>query len=130
MPRSEEAQAFFHAVYLAVREIPRGKVTTYGHIAHLVGTPQRARQVGLCLKHLPSDPEARFNSDNVPWQRVINSRGTISPRAVPEGTQAQATALRGEGVEVRTLALGELAVDFEVCGWFPDVLPSGGEQES
>ena len=38
MPRSDEAAAFFHAVYSAVQEIPPGKVTTYGHIAHLVGT--------------------------------------------------------------------------------------------
>lgn len=37
MPRSDEAQAFFHAVYSAVQEIPPGKVTSYGHIARLVG---------------------------------------------------------------------------------------------
>lgn len=37
MPQSEEAAAFFYAVYSAVQEIPPGKVTTYGHIAHLVG---------------------------------------------------------------------------------------------
>lgn len=38
MPRSDEAQAFFFAVYSAVQEIPHGKVTSYGHIAKLVGT--------------------------------------------------------------------------------------------
>lgn len=38
MPRSDEAAAFFHAVYSAVCEVPFGKVTTYGHIAALVGT--------------------------------------------------------------------------------------------
>lgn len=38
MPRSDEAAAFFTAVYLAVQEIPEGKVTTYGHIATLIGT--------------------------------------------------------------------------------------------
>jgi methylated-DNA-protein-cysteine methyltransferase-like protein len=38
MPRSDEAEAFFHAVYAAVQEIPHGKVTSYGHIAKLVGT--------------------------------------------------------------------------------------------
>jgi methylated-DNA-protein-cysteine methyltransferase-like protein len=38
MPRSDEAAAFFHAVYSAVQEIPHGKVTSYGHIAKLVGT--------------------------------------------------------------------------------------------
>jgi O6-methylguanine-DNA--protein-cysteine methyltransferase len=38
MARSDEAAAFFAAVYLAVQEIPAGKVTSYGHIAKLVGT--------------------------------------------------------------------------------------------
>lgn len=38
MPRSEEAAAFFHAVYEAIQEIPPGRVTTYGHIAMLIGT--------------------------------------------------------------------------------------------
>lgn len=103
MPRSDEAAAFFHAVYCAVQEIPYGKVTSYGHIAKLVGTrtflgtktqlyiylgiyktkiltAQRPRQVGICMKHLSHDPDARFNNDNVPWQRVINSKGIISPR--------------------------------------------------
>ncbi|OHE93398.1 6-O-methylguanine DNA methyltransferase [Colletotrichum orchidophilum] len=64
MARTEEAEAFFHAVYTAVQEIPAGKVTTYGHIAKLVGT----------------HPTSRFNNANVPWQRVINAKGTISPR--------------------------------------------------
>jgi methylated-DNA-protein-cysteine methyltransferase-like protein len=38
MPRTDEAAAFFHAVYSAVQEIPPGKVTSYGHIAKLIGT--------------------------------------------------------------------------------------------
>lgn len=38
MPRSDEAAAFFTAVYQAVQEIPHGKVTSYGHIARLIGT--------------------------------------------------------------------------------------------
>lgn len=46
MPRSDEAQAFFHAVYSAVQEIPPGKVTSYGHIARLVGE-----------RELPSPPQ-------------------------------------------------------------------------
>ncbi|KAL2205917.1 DNA binding methylated-DNA--cysteine S-methyltransferase [Sarocladium strictum] len=124
MPRSDEAAAFFHAVYSAVCEVPYGKVTTYGHIAALVGTPQRPRQVGVCLKHLPSEPSSRFNHDNVPWQRVINSKGIISPRSQPEGTQNQAEALRAEGVEVTRSAMGELSVDFQEYGWFPESLPS------
>ena len=38
MPRTDEAEAFFHAVYSAIQEIPHGKVTSYGHIARLIGT--------------------------------------------------------------------------------------------
>lgn len=43
-------------------------------------TAQRPRQVGVCMKHLPHDEDAVFNSTNVPWQRVINSKGAVSPR--------------------------------------------------
>ncbi|KAK0639139.1 6-O-methylguanine DNA methyltransferase [Cercophora newfieldiana] len=129
MPRSDDAEAFFAAVYQAVREIPHGKVTTYGHIAMLVGTPQRPRQVGLCLKHLPTDPSARYNHDNVPWQRVINAKGEISPRSQPSGSLNQAAALQAEGVTVTNGALGEFMVDFAEFGWFPDILPSEAAEE-
>ncbi|PCD44773.1 hypothetical protein AU210_000228 [Fusarium oxysporum f. sp. radicis-cucumerinum] len=124
MPRSDEAQAFFHAVYSAVQEIPHGKVTTYGHIAMLVGTPQRPRQVGVCLKQLPADPSQPFNHENVPWQRVINSKGQISPRSQPGGSRSQADALQAEAVQVETNAMGEHSVDFSKYGWFPELLPS------
>lgn len=133
MPRSDEAASFFFAVYAAVREIPPGSVTTYGHIAALIGTPQRPRQVGVCLKHLPaadsSDPPSRFHGDNVPWQRVLSAKGIIAPRggdAAGDGRRRQAEALRAEGVEVRenTGGLGEMTVDLGQYGWFPDQLPS------
>ncbi|KAK1468169.1 6-O-methylguanine DNA methyltransferase [Colletotrichum cuscutae] len=144
MARTEEAEAFFHAVYTAVQEIPVGKVTTYGHIARLVGTPERPRQVGICLKHLPTDPTSRFNNENVPWQRVINAKGTISPRYIHLTTHSynpfshhrthahlrarnQAEALQAEDVEVSRTAMGEFQVDFSSYGWFPDVLPSEEE---
>ncbi|KAI2467795.1 DNA binding methylated-DNA--cysteine S-methyltransferase [Annulohypoxylon bovei var. microspora] len=129
MARSDEAEAFFHAVYAAVQEIPYGKVTNYGHIAKLIGTPERPRQVGICLKHLSQDADSRFNHDNVPWQRVINAKGIISPRSQPSGAQNQAAALRTEGVTVATDALGELMVDFSKHGWFPEELPSEVEGE-
>ncbi|KAF2837708.1 DNA binding methylated-DNA--cysteine S-methyltransferase [Patellaria atrata CBS 101060] len=131
-PRSEEAWAFFAAVYQAVQEIPSGKVTSYGHIARLVGRPECPRQVGVCLKHLPSsnttagndnDSNPQWHDGNVPWQRVINSKGGISPRG-PGGAARQAAALRREGVHVDRGALGEFSVDFAVYGWFPDELPS------
>ncbi|KAF2745099.1 MGMT family protein [Sporormia fimetaria CBS 119925] len=121
--RSEEAWAWYTAVYEAVQEIPYGRVTSYGHIALLVG------KLGVCLKHLPSEstdpdkPSSTFHGGNVPWQRVINSKGVISPRG-PGGAARQAAALRAEGVEVQQDAMGEFSVDMARFGWFPSVLPS------
>ncbi|PYI11924.1 DNA binding methylated-DNA--cysteine S-methyltransferase [Aspergillus sclerotiicarbonarius CBS 121057] len=131
MPRTDEAEWFINAVYSAIQEIPRGRVTSYGHIALLLGYPKRPRQIGTSLKHLPSpsadpDPDVTsfYHSGNVPWQRVINSRGMISHRRGPGSAERQAEVLRGEGVEVSEDAMGELYVDFGRFGWFPDVLPS------
>ncbi|CAJ2511915.1 Uu.00g075400.m01.CDS01 [Anthostomella pinea] len=129
MARSDEAAAFFFTVYRAVQEIPEGKVTSYGHIAKLVGTPQRPRQVGVCLKHLSQDAGARYNHESVPWQRVINAKGVISPRSQPSGTRNQAAALQAEGVTVTTGALGELMVDLGEFGWFPNSLPSDQDEK-
>ncbi|KAF2097203.1 DNA binding methylated-DNA--cysteine S-methyltransferase [Rhizodiscina lignyota] len=132
-PKSAEAAAWYYMVYSAIQQIPRGKVTSYGHIAYLVGHPERPRQVGVALKHLPDKPEdetekpPRFHEANTPWQRVINSKGMISPRG-PNGATRQATALRKEGVKVDRGSLGELMVDFEEAGWFPPNLP--GEELS
>ncbi|KAI4231436.1 MAG: hypothetical protein LQ349_005613 [Xanthoria aureola] len=123
MARSDEAQWWFHAVYEAVQEIPPGTVTSYGHIARLLG---RREQVGVCLKHLPAfsdDGDHFFHDQNVPWQRVINAKGMISPRG-PGGASRQAAALRQEGVTVETTALGEFIVDLSIFGWFPTRLPS------
>lgn len=50
MPRSDEAEAFFHAVYNAVQEIPPGKVTSYGHIAQLIGTREFLYQNDIALR--------------------------------------------------------------------------------
>ncbi|KAG6017908.1 hypothetical protein E4U54_001236 [Claviceps lovelessii] len=129
MPPSDEAVAFYHAVYSAVREIPPGKVTSYGHIARLIGTPQRPRQVGTCLKYLSQHSRGHFHSGNVPWQRVVNAKGGISPRSHPHGVQDQAAALRADGVQVTRGALGEMTVDFAVYGWFPGMLPSEAADE-
>ncbi|KAK4936943.1 Alkyltransferase-like protein 1 [Elasticomyces elasticus] len=133
MPReqSEEAQWWFEAVYSAVQQIPYGKCTSYGHIALLLGFPRRARQVGVCLKHLstfnPHEPEKFFYHDqNVPWQRVVNSKGGISPRG--DGGAAanrQAERLRVEGIDVNDArGVEDMSVDFGRFGWFPKRLPN------
>lgn len=139
MPReqSEEAQWWYQAVYSAVQQIPYGKCTSYGHIAALLGYPRRARQVGVCLKYLPSfDPAAPdeffFHSQNVPWQRVLNSKGGISPRG-DDGAAAnrQAEALRAEGVEVNEArGVEDMSVDFGHFGWFPPRLPGEDSEDT
>ncbi|KPI41264.1 Alkyltransferase-like protein 1 [Cyphellophora attinorum] len=105
--QSDEAAWWFQAVYRAIQQIPHGRVTSYGHIARLLDYPKRARQVGVCLKHLPTYDPAHpddyvHHSANVPWQRVVNSKGGISARG-DEGLAAnrQVERLRGEGVTVQ-----------------------------
>ncbi len=61
MPRTPEAQAFFHAVYSAVQEIPPGKVTSYGHIAKLVGT----RMCMCSVQYMPCRPPIRNAMNNL-----------------------------------------------------------------
>ncbi|KAL1996119.1 hypothetical protein VTN49DRAFT_442 [Thermomyces lanuginosus] len=129
MPRTEEVEWWYAAVYSAVQQIPYGRVTTYGHIAELLGHPRRARQVGICLKHLPSrrphgdeGEEEAYHEDNVPWQRVINSKGMISHRG-PGSAARQAERLREEGVSVDEDAMGEFYIDLKTYGWFPEELP-------
>lgn len=95
---------------------------------------QRARQVGVCLKHLPAhDPATQHyhHSENVPWQRVLNSKGHISPRG-PGSVARHTAALQQEGVTVETGSLGEAWVNLGEYGWFPRRLPSeeGGDSDS
>src|SRR5271170_3824908 len=136
MPQTEEAQWWFDAVYRTVQQIPPGKCTTYGHIALLLGYPKRPRQVGVCLKHLPDfdpvDPTRHFfHADNVPWQRVVNAKGGISPRG--DGGLAaarQVARLRAEGVTVNDArGVEEPWVDLGTWGWFPKYLPGEASEE-
>lgn len=54
MPRTDEAEFWFNAVYEAVQEIPAGKVTSYGHIALLLGERMSPSPTRLLLLILPS----------------------------------------------------------------------------
>lgn len=81
--------AVYPRIYAMVRQIPCGQVATYGQIAQLVG-PCTARMVGYAMAGL------NFESD-VPWHRVINCQGRISPRA-GVGAAIQRQRLQAEGV--------------------------------
>jgi len=96
-------------IYRVVSRIPRGRVATYGQVAELAGLPHGAREVGWALAALFDDPTA------VPWQRVINARGQVSPRRSSAGDLEQRVRLEAEGV--RFDARGK--VDLERYAWRP-----------
>lgn len=82
---------FYECVYALVRQIPPGKVVTYGQVAALLGKPRAARAVGYALRFLPAGTD-------VPWHRVINHRGGISLRTPIESPLLQRLLLEEEGV--------------------------------
>jgi methylated-DNA-protein-cysteine methyltransferase-like protein len=81
----------YQRIYAVVRRIPQGRVATYGQIASLAGLPGHARQVGYALHALP-------DASSVPWHRVINAQGRVSPRAAPGWDAVQRGLLEREGI--------------------------------
>ena len=81
----------YRAIYRVVGRIPRGRVATYGQVAELAGLKGHARQVGYALHNLPED-------SSVPWQRVVNAAGRVSPRAWSGSEVRQQILLEEEGV--------------------------------
>ena len=84
------AASSYARIYAVVRRIPKGRVATYGQIAELAGLPRQARQVGYAL--------AALADTRVPWHRVLNARGEISPRSDPGPARLQRVLLEREGV--------------------------------
>jgi methylated-DNA-protein-cysteine methyltransferase-like protein len=94
---TETGRNLFAEICDVVRQIPLGKVATYGQISHYVAgsTP---RIVGFALAGLGRGPGLKRGSP-VPWQRVINAKGEISPHAGGEGSGRQREILTEEGIE-------------------------------
>ena len=96
-------------IYETIREIPAGRVASYGQVADIAGIPRGARQVGWALRQLP-------RGHDVPWYRVITASGKI---AFEKGTQAfrkQRRLLLKEDVPVIN---GR--VDMQNYRWQPDL---------
>jgi methylated-DNA-protein-cysteine methyltransferase-like protein len=98
----------YERIYAVIRQIPRGQVATYGQIARIVGGIS-AQMVGFALAAL----RERENGDPVPWQRVINAKGKISPHGYGYGSAVQRELLEEEGVRFDP----EGCVDFSIYGW-------------
>ncbi len=110
-----EMAAFRRRVYRLVGLIPKGRVATYGQIADLAGYPRHARHVGNALGREHGIPK-------LPWHRVLNSQGRVSPRhgathAIRPGRveRLQKRKLQADGV----LFEGE-RVDLSVYRWRPE----------
>lgn len=82
----------FEMIYDVVKQIPKGKVSTYGEVAKLAGNPRWARVVGYAL-HANPDP------NTIPCHRVVNKEGAVSKAFVFGGENKQIELLKAEGVE-------------------------------
>lgn len=82
----------YQAYYRIIGSIPEGCVCTYGTIAALAGYPGTARQVGYALAALPEGLE-------IPWHRVVNSKGEISLDNHGHWGQVQRAMLESEGIQ-------------------------------
>ena len=81
----------YKKIYEVVRQIPPGKVATYGQIAELAGLPRQARLVGYAMHNTPK-------GSGIPWQRVINAKGEISQYGDDQWTEYHRSLLESEGV--------------------------------
>lgn len=101
----------YERIYAVVRQVPPGRVTTYGQVARLVGGIS-AQMVGFALAALRDRPAGQ----EVPWQRVINARGKISPHGYGFGSAIQRQLLEEEGVVFDVAG----CVDLSLYGWPSD----------
>ena len=91
--------SFYEQVYAVLRRIPAGKVTSYGRVAQMLGRPNAARAVGYALSALQDHKEEEAYGE-IPWHRVVNSKGRISISSREFSAEQQARLLRAEGVPV------------------------------
>ena len=96
-----DKETFYQDVYSVVKEIPCGKVISYGEIAHLIGWTKYSRMVGKAMSQIPA-------ALKLPCHRVVNSSG----RTVPDWPE-QRMLLEEEGVLFKTNG----CVDMKRCTW-------------
>ena len=102
---------FFERVYAVVRQIPYGKVTSYGAIAKVLGAARSARMVGWAMN-------AAHGLDDVPAHRVVNRNGLLTGKHHFDGTNLMQQLLENEGIKV----VNNQIIDFEKHFWHPQQL--------
>lgn len=101
---------FFERVYFIVRQIPYGRVTSYGAIAKALGTARSARMVGWAMN-------ASHHLEDVPAHRVVNRIGLLSGKHHFSGTNLMQQLLENEGIEV----IDNQIIGFEKVFWEPEI---------
>ena len=102
---------FFERVYQIVRQIPEGRVTSYGAIAKAIGAARSARMVGYAMN-------ASHHLEDVPAHRVVNRSGELTGKHHFDGTNLMQQLLENEGIKV----VNNQIVDFEKHFWEPSVI--------
>ncbi len=111
--------SFKQKVYDTVKMIPKGRVSTYGQIAMLIGNPRASRAVGNAL-HVNPDP------DNTPCFRVVNGEGYLSGAFAFGGIDVQKKMLEKDGIRVEAEpGYGKYRVDLGKYLWKPQIIQSG-----
>lgn len=103
-----ENKNFFQKVYDVARQIPEGRVTSYGAIAKYLGAARSARMVGWAMNGAGSMPE-------VPAHRVVNKIGLLTGKHHFDGTNLMQQLLENEGIKV----VDNQIMDFEKRFWDP-----------
>lgn len=104
-------ESFFELVYEVARQIPRGRVTSYGAIADCLGTRLSARMVGWAMNG------SHRVRPKVPAHRVVNRLGILSGKHHFSPPGSMEAALKKEGIKVKN----DKVVDFEKLFWDPSI---------
>jgi len=102
-----EEENFFDKVYAVAREIPYGRVTSYGAIAKYLGAARSARMVGWAMNN--------SHNKDVPAHRVVNRVGVLTGKHHFDGTNLMQQLLENEGVQVKDNQI----IDFQHYFWDP-----------
>ena len=102
-----ESSSFFEKCYTVARQIPYGRVTTYGAIARHLASPQSARAVGYAM--------TASHAKDVPAHRVVNRTGLLTGKHHFEGINLMQQLLENEGIEVKNNQIQ----NFEIVFWDP-----------
>jgi len=108
-PSGKKEESFFELVYEVARQIPKGRVTSYGAIANCIGTKLSARMVGWAMN------EAGKVRPKVPAHRVVNRNGMLSGKHHFGEPDAMEKLLKKEGIKVKN----DTIIDFEKLFWNP-----------